>query len=126
MHRFVQIVPVDKKLGQSVLIHDSHYFVNIFAYWPSRMWCNFDNKITTVESTNSKLCMIGYYSMRSINTIHIFSHLACIFGFIERWCPSLTVAQTILDQAITELCEKFLVCYIAYPDCTYTTPDTDY
>jgi len=74
-------------LGQSKqCLHDSrtrsdfHYFIAIFNNWPSRVWCI---KITGTESTKSKLRVIGCYSIRTINTIHIFSRLACVFAFIQ-------------------------------------------
>ena len=64
-------------------LDDFHYFIAIFDNWPSRAWCIFDIKITGTESTKPKLRVIGCYSIRTINIIHIFSRLACVFVFIE-------------------------------------------
>lgn len=55
-----------------------------------------------------------YLSHRSINAIHIFSRLACVFTFIEEnlyhmaertlcWCPVRTRSQRRLSKAITKL-----------------------
>ena len=61
-----------------------HYFIiDIFGNWAYRVWYMFDNKITRTESTKPKLRVIGFYSIRSKDTIHMFSRLACVFALIE-------------------------------------------
>jgi len=62
----------------------SLYFIPIFNNWPSRAWCSFDIKIIETESMKPKLRVIDYYRIRTINTIHIFSRLACVFSPLSK------------------------------------------
>lgn len=62
-----------------VELDDFHYFSDIFDNWPSRGWCNFDIKIPGTELMELKF----NYSIKTINTIHIFSCLACRFRLFE-------------------------------------------
>lgn len=57
--------------------------VDIFDNSPFGAWCIFDIKITGTESTKPKLRMIACDSIRTINTIHIFNHLDCVFAFTK-------------------------------------------
>ena len=59
----------------SVQLENFHDFIDIFDDWPSREWCIFDIEITGTEVTKPILRLIGFYSIRTINIIHIFSCL---------------------------------------------------
>ena len=62
---------------------DFHYLIGFFDNWSSRGWCDFDIEITGTESAKLNMRMIGFYSIKTINAIHIFSRLACVFALIE-------------------------------------------
>ena len=85
---FVQcLAPGQNSAYMAVGLDDFHYFIAIFNNWPSRAWCIFDIQITgteITESTKPKLRVIGCYSIRTINTIHIFSRLRLAFSPLSK------------------------------------------
>lgn len=80
----------------------------------------FDIEVTGTASMKQKLCIIGYYWIRTTNSIHIFSRLVLSFHLHRRkivvysefslcWSPCLILAQIKLNKQIRKITVHFLI-----------------